>query len=579
MPFIKDYIDTFLSKTVHFFRKSSKDYDIIIGQLLIKKNIISKDQIDNALNEQKVKLVELGKAVKLGEIIVGLGYATEENLIDIINEYYSISVTSLSDNIQQLIEKKRGSFIEKLPTPSIPIWLKLSVATMIIIVITVFVISYVVLGKQRERLYQQTLKIGRVSLNHYAYNARIPLLENNILQLNTVINGASNIEGLIYAAILDHNRVIKAHSNFNKIGTDFKKFGNVEEVTKEDGIVYFTSKLISGERVIHLSKPIVFNDKRLGAVHVGVSIDFIEHEISSERVSIIIMTIIVVLLSTVIAVFFGFRFAGPITKLVVATQEIGSGNYNYKIKMKRNDELGNLAIAFNKMSEDLLKKSFMQESFGKYVGCEVLNMIMANPEDSWLKGRKNVATILFLDVRGFTSYSSTKDPEEIVEELNEYFEIVTNIVIDYGGYIDKFIGDAVLAVFGVPIHNKRHIERGIQAAVLIQKELVKTGNAKDNKLLTSVGIGIDSGVVISGNIGTQVKMEYTVIGDSVNIASRLNGLAKSGEIVISRQVFEKVGELVEVEALPPQIIKGVAGKIETFRVRSIIERQQRPDLI
>jgi adenylate cyclase len=579
MPFIKDYIDTFLSKTVHLFRKSSKDYDIIIGQLLIKRNIISKNQLDNALNEQKIKLVELGKAVKLGEIIVELGYATEKELVDIINEHYNISVTSLSDNIQQLIKKKRGSFIEKLPAPIIPIWLKLSVATMLIIVITVFSISYVVLGKQQEMLYQQTLKIGKVSINNYAYNARIPLLENNILQLNTVIKGASNIEGLIYAAILDHNRVIKAHSNFNKIGTDFKKFGNVEEVTQEDGIVYFTSKLISGKRVIHLSKPIVFDGKRLGAVHVGVSIDFIEHEIVSERVSIIIMTIIVVLLGTVIAVFFGFKFAGPITKLVVATQEIGKGNYNYKIKMKRNDEIGTLAIAFNKMSEDLLKKSFMQESFGKYVGFEVLNMIMANPEDSWLKGRKNEATILFLDVRGFTFYSATKDPEEIVEELNEYFEIVTNIVIEYGGYIDKFIGDAVLAVFGVPIHNRRHIERGVQAAVMIQKELIKTGNIKDNKLLASVGIGIDSGVVISGNIGTQVKMEYTVIGDPVNIASRLNKLAESGEIVISRKVLENVEKLVEVEALPPQGIKGVAGKVETFRVLGIVDRQQQPDIL
>ena len=572
MPFIKDYIDTFLSKTVYFFRKSSKDYDIIIGQLLSKKNIISKDQLDNALNEQKVKLVELGKAVKLGEIIVELGYTTEKNLIDIINEHYNISVTSLSDNIQQLIKEKRGSFIEKLPAPIIPIWLKLSVATMTIIVITVFSISYVVLGKQQEMLYQQTLKIGKVSLNNYAYNARIPLLEDNILQLNTVIKGASNIEGLIYAAILDHNRVIKAHSNFNKIGTDFKKFGNVEKVAIEEGIVYFTSKLISGERVMHLSKPILFNDKKLGAVHVGVSIDFIEHEISSERVSIIIMTIVVAFLSTVVAVCLGFRFSGPITKLVVATQEIGQGNYKYKIKMKRNDELGNLAIAFNKMSEDLLRKSFMQESFGKYVGCEVLNMIMANPEDAWLKGRKNEATILFLDIRGFTSYSATKDPEVIVEELNEYFEIVTNIIIDYGGYIDKFIGDAVLAVFGVPIHNKRHVERGVQAAVEIQKKLFKAGNNKENKLLTSVGIGIDSGVVISGNIGTQVKMEYTVIGDSVNIASRLNGLAKSGEIVISRNVFEQVRKLVEVDVLPPQKIKGVAGKVETFKVRDIIDR-------
>ncbi|MBL0717571.1 MAG: HAMP domain-containing protein [Desulfosarcina sp.] len=563
---MKNYIIPVLSKIVPFFKKSPEDYDLVLGQLLIKKNIISEDQLEKALKEQQSHLIELGKAVKLGGIIVDLGYSTEPKLVEIINDYYKISVTSLSDNIQQLINKKRGSFIEKLPAPTIPIWLKLSIGTMIIIIITVFSISYVVLGKQKEMLYQQTLKIGTVSLNNYAYNARIPLLEDDILQLNTVIKGASNIEGLIYAAILDKNRVIKAHSNFNKIGTDFKKFWNVEKVEMENGIVYFTSKLISGERVMHLSKPIIFKGKKLGIVHVGVSLDFIEHTISDERISIIIMTIVVFFLGTIVAVIFGFRFSGPITKLVFATQEIGKGNYKYKIKMKRNDELGNLATAFNKMSKDLLKQSFMQESFGKYVGFEVLNMIMANPEDAWLKGRKNEATIVFFDIRGFTSYSATKDPEVIVEDLNEYFEIVTNIILEYGGYVDKFIGDAVLAVFGVPIHNKRHVERGVMAAIKIQKELLKAEKEKQNKLLASVGIGIDSGIVISGNIGTQIKMEYTVIGDSVNIASRLNGLAKSGEIVLSRNVFEQVREIVKVEALPLQKIKGVADDVETFRV-------------
>ncbi len=571
MPLLKNCIDTLLSKTVHFFTVASQDYDIVIGQLLLKKNIISPDQLDNALNTQKDKLVELGKAVKIGEIIVELGYATEESLISTINKYYDISVNSLSDNIQQLIKEKRGLFIEKLPAPIIPIWLKLSVATIIITIFTVVAISYVVIGRQKEIFYQQALKIGTLNLNNYAYNARIPLLENNILQLNTLIKGASNVEGLVYAAILDHDRVIKAHSNFNKIGTDFKKFGNVEKVAIEDGIVYFTSRLISGERVMHLSMPIVFNDKKLGAVHVGVSIDFIEREISSEKVLIVLIAVVVIFLSAGIAIFVGFRFAGPITQLVVATQEIGKGNYKYKIKMKRNDELGNLAMAFNKMSEDLLRKSFMQESFGKYVGSDVLDMIMANPEDAWLKGRKNEATILFMDVRGFTSYSAAKDPAKIVEELNEYFEIVTTVITNYGGYVDKFIGDAVLAVFGVPIYNKRHLERGVQAAVLIQKELFKAGKNKENKLLTSVGIGIEFGVVISGNIGTEVKMEYTVIGDSVNIASRLNGLAKSGEIVISKKVFERVEKLIEVEALPPQEIKGVPGKVETFKVLSAVE--------
>jgi adenylate cyclase len=293
--------------------------------------------------------------------------------------------------------------------------------------------------------------------------------------------------------------------------------------------------------------------------------------IQKEQTSIIFITLLIVFLGIILAVIMGFRYSIPISKLMMATRETSNGNYRHKVILKRNDELGNLATAFNEMNEKLWKNSLMQESFGKYVGSEILEMIMANPQNTWLKGHRNEATILFADIRGFTSYSDSKEPEQVVAMLNKYFEIATNAILEYGGYVDKFVGDAVLGVFGVPVYRKNHVERAVKAAFRLQQKLQEASKT-DNKLYAAVGIGIDTGIVVSGNIGSQAKMEYTVIGDSVNVASRLNGLARSGEIIISRNVVSIIKEIIEIEALPVQNIKGKTQPIEVFKVLNIHER-------
>jgi adenylate cyclase len=206
-----------------------------------------------------------------------------------------------------------------------------------------------------------------------------------------------------------------------------------------------------------------------------------------------------------------------------------------------------------------------QKSFGKYVGTEVLDLILANPETDWLKGTRNEATIVFGDVRGFTQYATENPPEEVVEVLNAYLEISTSLIIQYGGYVDKFIGDAVMGVFGVPVFRSDHVERAVRAAVRIQEALLQESR-KGNPLLAVVGFSIHTGVVVAGNVGSQSKMEYTVIGDSVNVAARLNALAGAGEVVVSQQVKDKLDHLMSTEALGPQKIKGKSQPIEAYKV-------------
>lgn len=559
-------VDDFITKV----RFSAQTENMRIGTVLLEKEIITKSQLERALEEQKNRLYRYGKPIYIGKIISDLGYATEKEIVEAVNEHYNLAVTSLTDNIEDLVRFKRMGIVERIYRPRIPIWLQLTLYAVFIIVTTVAAFSWVSLKQQQEQLYTQTVKTGTISLNYFTNNARIPLIEDNILRLNTLIKEATEVSGVRYAAIVDSKNQIKAHTNPDNIGLAWQGIPRAGEVESSGEIQYYKGVSESGENIMNLKRDIVFHNKPLGQVHVGVSLDFIHQMIKKRTIYLIGVASVILTLGILFAVLMGLRFSRPLRILVSATSEITKGNYQHRVQMDRNDEFGNLAMAFNRMTHELWIKSLMQQSFGKYVGYEVLQMIMSNPENNWLKGQKNDSTVLFTDIRGFTSFAESNEPEEVVEALNEYFEIASKSIVQYGGYIDKFIGDAVLGVFGVPIYHKNHVWRAVRAAVDMQKIMrEKSGNG--NRLLSIVGIGINTGISVSGNIGSQTKMEYTVIGDSVNVASRINGLAGPGEIIVSKSVVDVLGDALVVETLEPQEVKGKSQAVETFKVIELKE--------
>ncbi len=539
--------------------------DLFIGEVLKRNSIITEFQLKSALDMQRETLVQNGRAVRLGQVIVEQGFASEADIIRTINAEYQIEVSSLSDDIRERLSHKYGAYFERLPHPRLPMWIQMAVAITFVVVLTIITLSLVVLGQQKNRLYEQTVRLGMVSLNYFANNAPIPLLEDDILRLNTLIKEAARVEGLRYALIVGDNQLIKAHTDVNLIGVPFKHFVENPDVTREGEVIYYSYNRPDGERLIDLYRTIRFKDKSLGEVHVGISLNFIEELVRRERISVVLITLAIILVGLGVAVIYGVRFSRPISQLVRATQEIAKGNYQYRVPIKRNDELGNLGTAFNRMGQELWKNAMAQRSFGKYVGSEVLDMILANPETTWLKGTSNEASIIFGDVRGFTAFAEARAPEQVVEALNAYLEIATGVIIKFGGYIDKFIGDAVLGVFGLPVSRQDHVERAVRAAMYLQEELRKQATG-GNELLAAVGISIHTGTVVAGNVGSQSRMEYTVIGDTVNLASRLNALAGPGEVIVSQQVKEQLGHLVETQSLGRLPIKGKSEPVEAFKV-------------
>ncbi len=544
--------------------------DLPLGQMLIQKGLLTEKQLQDALEVQRETSKKIGRSVRLGQILVELGMISSNELIQSFQKEGRYAKSFPADKIKPSLRDSQKAIASKLPSPKIPIWLKIFVALTIIIVATIFTISYVNLNRQKMHLYKQTVDFGTVSLNYIVNSAKIPLIEDNVLRLNEIIKDATSVEGVVYAIIVDQKNTIKAHTDINQIGTEFDDFDDFSAHTalNKSRVTHFDHIMPSGMKVLNISRPIEFQGRRLGHVHVGVSINFIEELIDQERSSIILMTSLLLMGSIIVALFYGVRFTRPISQLVVATQMISDGDYHYKVNMPRKDELGTLAVAFNRMSDELYTKSLVQKAFGKYVGANVLDMIITKPESTWIDGNKSEATIVFIDIRGFSSYFELKEPEDIIKELNKYFEIATKSIREFDGYIDKFIGDAVLGIFGGVKPREGHMEKAVRAALHMKEGFIRESSG-GSQLLASIGIGINTGTVFSGSVGSDVRMEYTVIGDSVNVASRLSDLAGPGEIIISKTIYENLKDLIEAEALPPQKIKGKIKPVEVYRVLSL----------
>ena len=209
-------------------------------------------------------------------------------------------------------------------------------------------------------------------------------------------------------------------------------------------------------------------------------------------------------------------------------KEIEAGNLNAKAHLTMNDEFGELSNTINAMTKGLKERERLKMSFARYVSTHILEKILISEFPLKLEGERRKVTILFSDIRQFTHLAENLPPEKVVNLLNEYFEVMIEIIFSNFGTLDKFIGDGIMAEFGAPLDDKQQEEHAIRAAIAMQKQLVKLCDKweKENKPRIQIGIGIHTGEAVLGNVGSEKRIEYTAIGDAVNVASRLEQATK-----------------------------------------------------
>jgi adenylate cyclase len=220
----------------------------------------------------------------------------------------------------------------------------------------------------------------------------------------------------------------------------------------------------------------------------------------------------------------GYGFAPslrPIRDLAEGTERVAAGDYSQRLPVVQDDDLGALAASFNRMQAGLAERQRLQAAFGTYVDPALAARLLEQGDDVF-SGERRQVTVMFVDVRDFTPFAEANTAEDTVARLNALFEIVVPAVVDAGGHVNKFLGDGALAVFGAPNDLADHADAAVSAAVLIQRLVAQRfGGA------LRIGIGINTGVVIAGTIGGGGKLEFTLIGDTVNVAARVEQFTKT----------------------------------------------------
>ncbi|MBC7692738.1 MAG: HAMP domain-containing protein [Methylotenera sp.] len=268
----------------------------------------------------------------------------------------------------------------------------------------------------------------------------------------------------------------------------------------------------------------------------------------------------------------GYLFSGTITsplkQLTEAAGRIAEGDFKINLIPRGRDELATLSLTFNKMAVGLIERDRVKETFNKFHNKEIADKLLSG--EVKLGGERRDATIFFSDVRGFTGLSESMEPEQVVEMLNEYMTRMVSIIRAHHGIVDKYVGDAIMAIWGVPIGRPDDTYNAVRACIEMRSELEKLNAARlaRGQVALKIGMGLNRGPVIAGNIGSNEKMEYTVIGDSVNLASRMESMTKEygSDFLVSKNVYEPVAERFIFEQVESAYVKGKTAPIEVFKV-------------
>ncbi len=286
--------------------------------------------------------------------------------------------------------------------------------------------------------------------------------------------------------------------------------------------------------------------------------------------TLLLLALVGLIISITLSFWVSRSVSQPVRDLAEGARKIAAGDYEHRVQTKQRDEIGTLAAAFNEMSHGLAERDRVRSLLGKVVSPAIAAELMG--KELILGGEERSVTILFSDIRNFTGISERLSPTEVLDLLNLYFTKMSAIIEQHGGVVDKYVGDALMALFGAPINLPLQGESAMSAALEMCDaidELNQVGQSEGRSTLR-IGIGINTAVVVAGNMGSQTRLNYTVIGDGVNLASRLEGLTKNPEydarVIVSAATLAAAGDNFEIRSLGEVAVKGKQKPTEIFAV-------------
>lgn len=457
-----------------------------------------------------------------------------------------------------------------------PIAYKLAEIFTIIIIAGMGTLGTMLANDQTDMLEQQMIDSSFTVLNLLSQMAEEPLLADDELTLIGIVNH-----------LVDQDKQLGAAAIFSADIKPVVQAGAVPELESvvahvgQNAMFHYTvhsEGAIKPKALVGLLNPMKLNDITVGYALIGIDRTRLDAAKIQIYWTFFWVTVPLIFLGFIASIILGNRLSRPIHQLVDVSKAIAAGNYEFRFAGRRSDEIGALMKAMNDMSEKLLEKERVEQTFSRYVAPKVAKEVLENSDLSDLGGRYVNASVLFADIVGFTTLSENMPPDKVSELLNEYFGYIAEIVHMYHGHIDKYIGDCVMAVFGAPGHDELHAQHAVECAVLIQDMITVLNEKRREQGLIELlfHIGINSGGMVAGNIGSSERMDYTVMGRAVNIASRLSGAAAPGGVLISDSTHDAIQNDGHIQCQPSGVVtlRGTVQPLATYVVVDIIGQRR-----
>lgn len=476
----------------------------------------------------------------------------------------------------QVYRSTMARVLEKLPE-HIPIAAKLASAITALLTLGMLGLGILIGANQSRLLDNQTALLSDLFVDQLGESVKVPLLANDASSLGMLMKNALRQDNIVGMAVFSDAGMIVTGSGAVPSNLQLQKsfaFGTDEKGAS----INWTDHPKSGiHPLISFVRPIRQRHSIVGYILLSFDRSALiaakEQTIRMAATTTILMIGLGILASFIL----GSWLTRPINDLIRVSRSIVNGNYDARmVDAERKDEIGMIMQSMNTMGQGLLKKEQVEKILRRYVSDSVAKRALKDLEQleqSPLACDHVQASVLFADIAGFTSLSESASPKQISELLNLYFSYIAKTVRYCRGHIDKFIGDCAMIVFGVPEKNPDHAYRAIVCAWMIQQmvERVNERRIDNNEIPVQLRIGINSGTMVAGNMGSAERMNYTVVGDAVNIASRLSHTGEPGEIIITEEVLvrENLQHIVRSEFVDTIKLRGRIQPVSIVRVIDI----------
>ncbi len=325
-------------------------------------------------------------------------------------------------------------------------------------------------------------------------------------------------------------------------------------------------------RFLQINAPLIVNGRVVAVLMLNKSANAVAAAVQAKTLEVIGLTAGIVIVGLGLFVYASARMLRPLKDLMAAAGEVAHGNLDVAIPVPRSrDEVGRLTRTFNTMLEGLRQRDFIRDTFGRYLSKEVVEEVLESPDGLKLGGEMRDVTIMVSDLRGFTSLTADMSPHDVIDMLNRYLGRMVEILAAYDGIVDEFLGDGILAFFGAPLAADDEHERAVACAIEMQKALVDINveQRRRGQPELHMGIGISTGPVIVGNIGSEKRTKYGAVGSTINEAYRIESYTIGGQILLSPSVYERVQALVQVRSTQDVQFKGLKEPMTLYDITGL----------